>query len=290
MIQEIENNLKKHLEQCLPDHDFAEVLSYATLPAGKLFRPQLAWSLAKDLGDITEDHKYFASSIEIHHAYTLVHDDLPAMDDDDQRRGKASTHKKFNEWKAILAGDSLLNASFGLLGNIQKNNLAELLTVYSEYTGAKGLILGQVLDLEDKEKSFEQILKIHTLKTSRLIQLSLVGSNLLSGSPIQRELVDQVGLSLGIVFQLLDDLSELGDELGQHEKEINPFLNFDQSVIINELTDNLTKINNVVCGKNLLSLQQVINGYLNIMSKKISQNKDQISKHIPDLDSVFTLL
>ena len=120
---EISQNLKLHLKQCIPNQLMKEVYEYCVLPPGKLFRPKLVYAIAKDLSEktnlqITQNHKYLASFVEVHHAYTLVHDDLPCMDDDDFRRGKPSAHKAYGEWKALLAGDGLLNVSYELLSKL----------------------------------------------------------------------------------------------------------------------------------------------------------------------------
>lgn len=291
MINDIKKSLLKHLEDCLPEDDFKNVLTYATLPPGKLFRPKLVWAFALDLGEVTENHKIFGSSIEIHHAYTLVHDDLPAMDNDDMRRGKSATHKHFNEFKAILAGDALLNYSFALLGKIENcDQLNTLLMLYGEYTGAKGLILGQVLDLAENNCSFDDILLIHSLKTSRLIQLALLGSNLLSNSPIAAKKLEQLGLSLGIVFQLLDDLSELSQEVSSHEKDINPFIKFDHNIVTNELKTNLEHIDTIISEYKLQHLEGVINSYLGLMAQKINSDQESIKNFVPQIDLIINTL
>lgn len=290
MLDKINADLQLHLQNALPEHKFKDVLEYAVFPAGKLFRPQLVIAMAKDLGEVTESHRALASSIEIHHAYTLVHDDLPAMDDDDMRRGKASTHIKFSEWEAILAGDALLNYSFQLLAQVNSKYLPKIISLYGECTGAKGLILGQVMDLESEEKDFEQVLSIHSLKTSCLIQLALQGSNILSESKLEKTKVMNMGYALGIVFQLLDDLSELSETITEHEKEINPFLKFNQNVVFNELTNQLTTLHEVTCDHNLVELKRVIDSYLLKMKNKIESGKEQISKYVPEVESVFTIL
>lgn len=290
MINDIESFLTLHLKECLPQHKFKDVLEYAVLPAGKLFRPQLVMALAADLKESKEDHKYLASSIELHHAYTLIHDDLPAMDDDDIRRGRASTHKKFNEANAILAGDALLNYSYEILANIEAKYLPELLKLYGATTGPKGLILGQVMDLEESLKDFDDIIKIHSLKTSCLIQLALQGSNILSDSKIPRDDTMRLGYSLGVVFQLLDDLSELSDDINEHEKEINPFLQSFQDDAICELSKSILDIKKIIQSHSLKNIDLVINSYLNKMKNKIEKNKSKISKTVPKLESVINMI
>jgi geranylgeranyl pyrophosphate synthase len=222
----IENALKRSTHH----RELLEVMNYAVLPAGKMFRPRLVEAMCLDLdGKVSEDAIHLASAIEIHHAYTLVHDDLPSMDNDLIRRGKPSTHAHFGEWKAVLAGDALLIQSFDELMNIKSVHLRALHRVFSWCTGAKGLISGQFLDLGAKgDQKMEQVIRIHELKTGRLIQVATIGSYLLSSKKKSlRSMVEymRLGREIGVSFQLLDDLSELTDpKVSDHEKQINPFL------------------------------------------------------------------
>src|SRR5690606_6505779 len=125
MKTDIERNICLLLEQCLPQHDFAKIYHYAVFPAGKLFRPKLALAAFCDAGGdasnlpLGHDIWPFAAALELHHAYTLVHDDLPAMDDDDERRGRPSTHIAHGQWQAILVGDGLSIASFRLISRLK---------------------------------------------------------------------------------------------------------------------------------------------------------------------------
>jgi geranylgeranyl pyrophosphate synthase len=280
----IEDTIKLHLGPYLPDHDFKEVLLYSLFPAGKLFRPKLVHALAQDLGEITEDHKYLSSSIEIHHAYTLIHDDLPCMDDDDYRRGRESTHKKFNEWKAVLAGDALLSISMGMLSNINSKKLPELLKLYCEYTGPKGLILGQVMDLGLENETIDNIIRIHTLKTSRLIQLALEGSYLLSNSQIDQSDISKLGLNIGILFQLLDDLSEIDSNISKHEIDINPFISLESSELFLILNNCISDLYSTIKKYELENISKIMNVYLELMKNKINQNSMSIQKYITDFN------
>ena len=162
ITDDLKNHLQKHLESSAPK-EFFNVFHYAVLPTGKLFRANLIWRFYCDLNKIefeslkTSDHpqiQFLSSSIELHHAYTLIHDDLPCMDNDDYRRGKLSTHKMFNEWKALLAGDGLLNLSYELLSCIEHPKTLSLIKEYSQLCGPNGLILGQYLDLKQDTESF----------------------------------------------------------------------------------------------------------------------------------------
>jgi geranylgeranyl pyrophosphate synthase len=124
------------LAQFIKDNcKYAEVLEsllWATLPAGKLFRPKIFYAILHDLKSIdTKDAFYIGAALEIHHAYTLVHDDLPCMDNDQFRRGKLSTHAKFGEWKAVLAGDALLNLSYYALTQLQSPHALKIISLFS---------------------------------------------------------------------------------------------------------------------------------------------------------------
>jgi len=280
----IEETIKSHLDLYLPNHSFKDVLLYSVFPAGKLFRPKLVHAMAMDLGEINEDHKFLASSIEIHHAYTLIHDDLPCMDDDDYRRGRESTHKKFNEWKAVLGGDALLSISMGLLANIKSNKLPELLHLYCEYTGPKGLILGQVMDLGLENETIDNIIRIHTLKTSRLIQLALEGSFLLSNSKIDQSDISSLGLDIGILFQLLDDLSEIDANISKHELDINPFINLNSTELFLILNKSLTDLYSTINKYKLQNISNIMDSYLSLMKDKINNNTNFIQKYISDFN------
>lgn len=241
--QILSRNLARHLEMLFPAGLFLDMASYAVLPAGKLFRPLLAVASFQDEGPAnlaTElDHKndlaLLCSFLEIHHAYTLVHDDLPCMDNDDERRGRPSHHKAFGEWQALLTGDALLIASFRLLAKIKHPHALEITRLATWATGARGLILGQYKDLSlEMRVNFKELLSTHLYKTARLIQLSLTLPLILKNAPV-RELKKRwrFAASLGILFQLLDDLCELSaPELSEHEDDINPWPHYQQRVLI----------------------------------------------------------
>lgn len=272
--------LKKVLEQELPNHQFRDVLNYATFPAGKLFRSLLIYSFSKDKNCFNKDQALWAASIELHHTYTLIHDDLPAMDDDDIRRNRPSTHKKFNEWNAILAGDGLLAMSYGALAQMPPDKLPTLLELYHKCTGVSGLILGQVLDLAGEDKSLEKLLTIHKLKTARLIQLAIQGSNILAGLKIPDPVCEKIGLDIGINFQLLDDLCELGDELGEHELKINPFLHFDSSHLLDIIEENSQSLRTLLADNGLNNLRDYLNIYMEKIQTKLISGQTNINNHI----------
>jgi len=280
---DIEKDLKEHLKLIVPNHIISKGYDYAIFPAGKLFRPLLIRTLAVDFNSDSENHKFLASFVELHHDYTLVHDDLPCMDNDDYRRGRLSTHKKFGEWQALLIGDGLINASYHLLSKIDSPNLGLILKFISWSLGPKGLIHGQVLDLSSNTKeSFEKILQTHALKTGKLIQVCLISSYLLSEKPNYRTCLDlgKLGLNLGLVFQLLDDFDDIKEIenncSNQHEININPFIHYPEESK-NKLITSFNKMIKLLDQYNLNNLKIVIDQYLEKATKDLPA---EISSHL----------
>ncbi len=277
---ELTNQLSYLLDNLTPEHKFREVIKYSSLPAGKLFRPLIVMSLAKDLGTISEDHRLFACCLEMHHTYTLIHDDLPAMDNDDFRRGRLSSHKKFTEFEAILAGDALLNMSYEVIAGMKHPKSIKLLQYMTTYTGPKGLIFGQVKDLAQENKTFQDLLKIHELKTSRLIQLALTGTSILSNKEEHLDKLYTLGNSIGINFQLLDDLCELSEIQKGHELEINPFLTFAPAIVFEEIQKNHKIIETTCLELELNNFFDYFKIYLNKVNEIINKNKQTILSQI----------
>lgn len=220
-----EAELARRLNRCTPDANVRDVLTYAVLPAGKLFRPRLLEALAQDYSSDTEDVIPWGCALELHHAYSLVHDDLPCMDNDLVRRGKPSTHAQFGEWRALLAGDALLALSYSTLEELNHTDSGLLRRLFHWGTGARGLILGQWIDLSGAgAKDPQQLMRMHELKTARLMQLACAGAQLMAGNYDLKPAL-RLGASIGLVFQLLDDLDDLSlPEHAPHEDEVNPFL------------------------------------------------------------------
>jgi len=298
---QLSDNLKYHLGPLKNDLFFYKTLEYSVLPPGKLFRPKLAAATFTDEMGFTdsqqmlkclEDPKHalslLCSSLEIHHSYSLVHDDLPAMDDDDYRRGRLSTHKKFGQWQAILAGDALLHHSHHLVGRINHPHHYQLRQFFNWALGAKGLILGQVFDLgEIINKDFASLLRTHELKTGRLIQLSVLsGAWAAQGELNLKQIVSYLrfGSNLGICFQLLDDLCEATEELSSHEKKVNPFLRFPKESM-QTLENKLAKIQYELA-KGHPFLNQIIKSYFDkmksIIEKDIQSEKSFILQNLTD--------
>lgn len=291
--QEIEKALSYHLKKQLPEHKASEVYFYACLPGGKFFRPSLVWSICKDLNpelflsssqNLNAGHQLLSSAVEIHHTYTLVHDDLPSMDNDTIRRGKPCTHIQYGEWQALLTGDGLLNISYALLAKIKHPRLSEALSFFSWCCGPKGLIHGQVLDLaQEMTISFNNTLRTHELKTARLIQASVVCSALIAAPTMNYKLEKKLwkfSQLLGINFQLIDDLSELAEEtLSVHELDVNPWLKFPKESLL-ETHKRLIKFEALANDLGLNNTNVIIKEYYKKMLSIIEPNLKTINVHL----------
>ncbi|MGE3318270.1 MAG: polyprenyl synthetase family protein [Candidatus Berkiella sp.] len=205
------------LDQYLPADDHSTSLSqamrYACLNGGKRLRPHLAYQSATLFDTPPEAIDPIAVALELVHCYSLIHDDLPAMDNDDLRRGKPTCHKVFGEATAILAGDALLTLAFEVLCSTNLNIIQTL----SRAAGPFGMVQGQAFDLasEGKSLSYEQLCQMHRAKTGALIAASVQCGAIASGaSESDLEKLHKFGLSIGLAFQIKDDLL---DALGQSE-------------------------------------------------------------------------
>ncbi|MEK7358064.1 MAG: polyprenyl synthetase family protein [Bdellovibrionota bacterium] len=179
---------------------------------GKRFRPVLAMLTAEALGAKAERVLPFAAAVECVHTYSLVHDDLPAMDDDDFRRGQPTNHKKFDEATAILAGDALLTEAFQMIADHYTHEPAIAVRAIQELahaSGFNGMVGGQAIDMASKKESIriEELRKMHNLKTGALIRVSAVGAAIVCGAkPGELEDIARYSENLGLAFQVADDL------------------------------------------------------------------------------------
>lgn len=190
-----------------------DAMKYAIVGGGKRIRPVLCLATAEMLGVDIKSVLPYCVAIECIHSYSLVHDDLPAMDNDDFRRGKPSTHKQFGEAYGILAGDALLNFAFEYcLENPNfTNNDALALKVLAQYAGYSGMIGGQVLDLQNENNPIydeDALFSIYLNKTSKLLTAPLLIASELSGGKYN-ETLKEYGYNLGFMFQITDDIMDV---------------------------------------------------------------------------------
>ena len=206
------------------DNPVYNAMNYSLCAGGKRLRPLLCILAAEALGAKAEDALPFAAAIEMVHTYSLIHDDLPAMDNDDLRRGKPTNHKVFGEASAILAGDALLTEAFGVIakcGAAPERKAAAVLKL-SECAGARGMVLGQELDIKGAD-SLSDVLSVYEKKTSCLLSAALgMGAAAAGGNGNE---FDVFANNLGIAFQIKDDIldvtsseEELGKPIKSDEK------------------------------------------------------------------------
>lgn len=195
-----------------------EAMRYAVMSGGKRLRPIIVLDSAEICcgGKYPEDAMVVACSVELIHSYSLVHDDLPCMDDDEIRHGKPTVHKLYGEAMAVLVGDSLLTHAFQLLSMVKGDYLARLLYEFGMSCGSKGLIGGQVMDMEMEGADPDQdiLSYIHLHKTGMLMRLSArAGAIVGGGSEEEIEALGNFGENLGLAFQIVDDILDIvGDE------------------------------------------------------------------------------
>ena len=205
------NNFEEYLNSCLDlygDTTIKKAMAYS-LDGGKRFRPRVIFAICKGFG-INEKRAYAAAAaLEFIQTYSLIHDDLPAMDNDDYRRGKLSTHKKFGEDVGILTGDALLTHAFTILANPKNKYDGELVKklVYdlSMYSGLGGMIYGQLLDIKTQKLDKKLLFEIQDNKTSGLFKYCCLASMHLANIN-KRKYFENLGSKIGVVFQNQDDL------------------------------------------------------------------------------------
>ena len=203
-----------------------DVSVYGAFSGGKRIRPILSFLVARAMGRDLEPVLPWAIAVELIHTYSLIHDDLPAMDDDDLRRGQPTCHIKFGEAPAILAGDALLTQAFLVIaqGCDESSVVQRLVQLLGEAAGGQGMVGGQALDISGSLKGLEQVRAMQKLKTGALIAASAVGPAIIygEGTEFQQQLA-RFGHLIGALFQVTDDLLDLdqddqddGKNLAQH--------------------------------------------------------------------------
>ncbi len=192
-----------------------ESILYSVHAGGKRIRPLLLLELLEAFhAPILEAHFQVAAALEMIHTGSLIHDDLPAMDDDDYRRGQLTNHKKFGEDLAILAGDSLFLDAFGCVAeaDLPASIRVQLIALLSDASGTAGMVAGQVLDMEGEGASLtlDQLQVIHANKTGRLLAYPFQATGFLLGlEPAVATLLEEIGLHLGLAFQIRDDILDV---------------------------------------------------------------------------------
>lgn len=238
-MQEKTNDIEEILKSVLPKEQSLQqtiftAMEYSVMAGGKRLRPMLMKESHELFGGTEEEAiGLFMAAMEMIHTYSLVHDDLPAMDNDDYRRGKKTTHKVFGEDMGILAGDALLNYAYEIaLEGVQKaagtKNAVKALHILAKKAGVYGMVGGQAVDVEmtGKPLSEEQLHFIYRLKTGALLEASLMAGAALAGADDESiKKMEEIGRNVGMAFQIQDDIldvegtsEELGKPVGSDEK------------------------------------------------------------------------
>jgi geranylgeranyl diphosphate synthase type II len=238
-LEDLRTEVEPALDRVLPpEEDWPETIHravrYSLFAGGKRIRPVLVLAAGEAVGGVREEIMPLACAVEMIHTYSLVHDDLPAMDDDDLRRGQPTSHKVFGEAVAILAGDALLTRAFHLLAEVPASwdearirRRLQALAVLGEACGTTGLIGGQVMDLESEGKAIDakSLETLHRAKTGALLSACVRGGAILGGAAeADLALLTRYGAAIGLAFQVVDDIldttqgaEQLGKTAGKDE-------------------------------------------------------------------------
>ena len=223
-FHDFESAFQSQLEAIHAPNRLKEAILYSTLNGGKRLRALLTLASGELCGADRETLYPIAGAIECIHAYSLIHDDLPAMDDDDFRRGKPTCHKAFDEATAILAGDALLTLSFELLSqvpNLSAEKKLEIIQLYSFSAGTQGMVGGQFIDLESEDKTItlRELETIHRKKTGALIKAAILAGAIAGNT--NQDTYDKLAVyadNIGLAFQIKDDILDVTgtqEELGK---------------------------------------------------------------------------
>lgn len=245
-LQSFMSNTQKRvnlaLENCLqampcPDPKLDDAMHYSLTGDGKRIRPILVYAAGNAMGSSDKQLDIAACAVEMIHAFSLIHDDLPAMDDDDLRRGRATCHRAFDEATAILAGDALQTMAFEILSSADTDLSSEqrlkMINQLAKATGAQGMTGGQAIDLAavGNHLSLQQLEAMHSLKTGALIRASVLLGGLCNPNITDAELdmLDQYALCIGLCFQIQDDILDvigdtetLGKPQGSDQEQAKP--------------------------------------------------------------------
>ncbi len=213
----IEESLLALCDNIHRDNGLKAAITYSLLSGGKRLRPILMLASYSMYNSEYDDILSFALGIELIHNYSLIHDDLPSMDNDDYRRGLQTVHKKFDEATAILTGDALLTHAYTIMLNDTLNTKdfdlrdkkLKVMNLISKRSGIDGMILGQVIDIEDGLLSLDELINMYNRKTSDMFNAALVSGSIIGGaSDIEQKYISDFAYHLGLMFQILDDLMD----------------------------------------------------------------------------------
>ena len=217
-LSECKDKVFKKIDTLLQDKNkITSAMRYSALAESKCIRAGLIFASGKLNKNLSDKALIdMATSVELMHTYSLIHDDLPSMDNDDMRRGQASNHIRFNEATAILTGDALQALAYEtIVSSSEINEHQKIATIKSltKACGHNGMILGQQYDLDAENNEYNDIKNIHSLKTGKLIQVAVTMPHIGNQKQkIEYEILDEVGESLGLAFQIMDDVLEVSSD------------------------------------------------------------------------------
>lgn len=249
IIEDINERIETILDN-YPDGKVKEAMLYSLKAGGKRIRPLIVLQVIKAYGKNYQDYLDVACALEMIHTYSLIHDDLPGMDNDDMRRGMPTCHIKYGEAIAILAGDGLLNEAVNIVLNTSLNNTLKvnvLSTIY-QASGISGMIYGQELDIENEDKDIKipALNDIHHYKTGKLLACAFKLGGILSES-IDLDVLEEIGYKIGLAFQIQDDILDVtadevtlgkpvGSDESNHKSTYVTLLGIDKSQeVVNDL-------------------------------------------------------
>lgn len=229
-LNEINQAIRRYYAQSdVVSPELIEAILYSVEAGGKRIRPLIFLEILEGFGiELTEGHFDVAAALEMIHTGSLIHDDLPAMDDDDYRRGRLTNHKKFDEATAILAGDSLFLDPFGLVANaaLSAGTKVCLIAELSQASGTYGMVGGQMLDMKGEERklNLSELQMIHANKTGKLLTFPVVAAGIVANlAADDLKSLREAGSLVGLAFQVRDDILDVTatfEELGKTPKKI----------------------------------------------------------------------
>ncbi len=254
---------------------------YSLLGGGKRIRAKLLFA-SLTLYEVELERAYpIASAIEMIHAYSLVHDDLPAMDNDTMRRGKATTHVKYGEAMAILAGDALLNEAFYQVStcDYEDSIKVQLLQYISSYSGLNGMIYGQELDIlneKNMQLKVDELQRIHIHKTGRLIQLPLVSAAIIAKRTEDISVLKEIGKNVGLLFQIQDDVLDVTQSSEVLGKNANSDVENEKSTYVSLL--GIEKCNDIIeqLYNRSIQLINMLEGNRNALFQMLEEIKNRV--------------
>ena len=211
VAEQVNSYLKDYLQKQLSDNKLYEAMDYGLFSGGKMIRSYLVHASCKILDVQEKEYIPIAAAVECIHSYSLIHDDLPAMDNDDFRRGKESTHKAYGEFTAILAGSSLLTLAFEIISsfnfNISNEKKLKIIYALSSCSGHLGIAGGQFFDLSLKNEKVtkDNIINMQNKKTGALMGFCIEVAAILAGKKDLEEKFRNIGIKMGLLFQIKDD-------------------------------------------------------------------------------------